>query len=82
MYFTKLTVLMISACFSQGLYAKCDVKSKEIFSCFTEKKKLIEICDATKTINYFMAKLVNLRFQLKYKELMPQRFNGLVLAGG
>lgn len=74
MYFTKLTVLMISACFSQGLYAKCDVKSKEIFSCFTEKKKLIEICDATKTINYFYGKVGKPEISIKVQRADASTF--------
>lgn len=57
MHVAKLTVLLISALFSQALYAQCEVKTKEVFSCLTEKKKQIEVCDAGQTINYSYGKV-------------------------
>ena len=65
MNLAKISVLIASALFSQSLYAKCDVGSKEVFSCLTEKKKQIEVCDAGKTINYTYGKVGNPEISIK-----------------
>ena len=38
--------------FSGAAFAKCEKDDKTVFSCLTGKGKLIEVCDAGKTINY------------------------------
>lgn len=40
------------SCFATSALAKCDKDEKTIFSCLTAKSKLIEVCDAGKTISY------------------------------
>lgn len=41
---------------SSGAFAQCEGGSKTLFSCSTTKGKQIELCDATKTIDYSFGK--------------------------
>jgi len=53
--FVKFISLFVSAViFYSPVYsfAKCDAGDETIFSCLTSKSKLIEVCDAGKTISY------------------------------
>jgi hypothetical protein len=48
-----LTLCFVSAMvFTPNAFAKCAAGTKTIFSCTTAKGKLIEVCDAGKTITY------------------------------
>jgi hypothetical protein len=48
-----LTLFFASAIvFTPNAFAKCATGTKTIFSCTTAKGKLIEVCDAGKTITY------------------------------
>jgi hypothetical protein len=48
-----LTLFFASAIvFTPNAFAKCAAGTKTIFSCTTAKGKLIEVCDAGKTITY------------------------------
>jgi hypothetical protein len=42
-------------CFTPRAFAACGKDEKTVFSCLTQKGKLIEVCDAGKTINYSFA---------------------------
>ena len=49
----KFPVVLLSAfLFSGYAFAKCSNDEKTVFSCLTGKSKLIEVCDAGKTISY------------------------------
>jgi hypothetical protein len=54
MFMIKLLMLcFVSAMvFTPNAFAKCAAGTKTIFSCTTAKGKLIEVCDAGKTITY------------------------------
>ncbi|MBP6966087.1 MAG: hypothetical protein KBB43_01400 [Brachymonas sp.] len=49
----KFPVVLLSTFFFSGhAFAKCGNDEKTVFSCLTGKSKLIEVCDAGKTISY------------------------------
>ncbi len=48
----KKAALLLLIAFDSNAFAKCDSSEKTIFSCLTTKAKLIEVCDAGKTISY------------------------------
>ncbi|ART81376.1 hypothetical protein CBP31_00950 [Oceanisphaera profunda] len=45
-------ILIMTVFFSGYASAKCDRDEQTIFSCLTGKSKLIEVCDAGKTVSY------------------------------
>lgn len=55
-YLTVISLLLVYF-FSTPLYAKCDKDSQALFFCKIQKSgKLLEVCDAGKTINYSFGK--------------------------
>jgi hypothetical protein len=52
-FMNKLAAIWIATvCFAGYASAKCDKDDKTIFSCLTGRGKVIEVCDAGKTIRY------------------------------
>lgn len=50
--------ILLSCLFSTQLHAQCDPDSQTLFSCKIKKSgKLLEVCDAGKTINYSFGKV-------------------------
>ena len=45
-------ILIATVIFPRYAAAKCDKDERTIFSCLTGKSKLIEVCDAGKTVSY------------------------------
>lgn len=52
----KLLLLAASFTFSVGVWASCPAKTQTIFQCTTTNNKIIQVCDAGKTINYSFGK--------------------------
>jgi hypothetical protein len=55
---TELLALCLASAglFTPSAFAKCEAGSKTLFACTTAKGKLIEVCDAGKTIGYSLGK--------------------------
>jgi hypothetical protein len=57
MKYPAIISLLLIYLFSTPLYAKCDNDSQTLFFCKIQKSgKLLEVCDAGKTINYSFGK--------------------------
>lgn len=52
----KPLLLAASLVFSAGAWASCPAKTQTIFQCTTTNNKIVQVCDAGKTINYSFGK--------------------------
>jgi hypothetical protein len=60
--------LCLSFAFVSNSFAGCDTGSKLVFSCTTQKGKLVQVCDSSNTIDYsFGAPNKNPEISLKVK---------------
>lgn len=52
----NIWILLLALFFSNAAYAKCESNEKTVFSCTTNRAKLIEVCDSGNILTYTFGK--------------------------